>query len=49
MPRSSMPTTSSSPAPGSARRERKKLPNLVAVDFYRTGDLLKVARTLNGL
>jgi hypothetical protein len=32
---------------GRARKcqERKKLPNLVAVDFYRTGDLLKVART----
>jgi hypothetical protein len=29
--------------------ERKKLPNLVAVDFYRTGDLLRVARTLNNL
>jgi hypothetical protein len=29
--------------------ERKHLPNLVAVDFYRTGDLLRVVRTLNGL
>ncbi|HEY6546852.1 MAG TPA: hypothetical protein VI589_03065, partial [Vicinamibacteria bacterium] len=29
--------------------ERKKLPNVVAVDFYRTGALLRVVRTLNGL
>lgn len=31
------------------QRERRRLPNLVAVDFYATGDLLRVARTLNGL
>ena len=31
------------------RRERRMVPNLVAVDFYRTGDLFKVARTLNGI
>jgi hypothetical protein len=30
-------------------RERKKLPNVLLVDFYRTGDLLRVVRTLNGL
>jgi hypothetical protein len=29
--------------------ERGHLPNILAVDFYRTGDLLGVARTLNGL
>jgi hypothetical protein len=31
------------------RRERKMVPNLVAVDFYRTGDLFRVARALNGI
>ena len=31
------------------RRERKMVPNLLAVDFYRTGDLFKVARALNGV
>jgi hypothetical protein len=31
------------------QRERRRLPNLVAVDFYATGDLLRVVRTLNGL
>ncbi len=30
------------------RAERGRLPNLIAVDFYRTGDLFSVARTLNG-
>ena len=29
------------------QKERKHLPNLIAVDFYRTGDLFEVARTLN--
>ena len=29
--------------------ERHHLPNILAVDFYRTGDLFKVARKLNGL
>lgn len=29
--------------------ERGQIPNLLAVDFYRTGDLFRVARTLNGL
>jgi hypothetical protein len=24
-------------------------PNLIAVDFYRTGDLFRVARTMNGI
>jgi hypothetical protein len=31
------------------RRERGQLPNLLAVDFYRRGDLFRVVRTLNGL
>lgn len=31
------------------QKERKHLPNLIAVDFFDTGDLLRVARTLNGL
>ncbi|HRI61630.1 MAG TPA: hypothetical protein PK228_17950, partial [Saprospiraceae bacterium] len=31
------------------QKERKHLPNLIAVDFYRTGDLFEVARTLNGI
>jgi hypothetical protein len=31
------------------QRERGHLPNLVGVDFYRTGDLFRVCRTLNGL
>ena len=31
------------------QRERRKQANLVAVDFYRTGDLFRVVRTLNGL
>ncbi len=30
-------------------KERGKLPNILAVDFYRTGDLMRVVRTLNGL
>jgi hypothetical protein len=25
------------------------VPNLLAVDFYRTGDLFRVARALNGI
>jgi hypothetical protein len=29
------------------REERGRLPNVLAVDFYATGDLLRVARTLN--
>ena len=31
------------------QEERKKRANVVAVDFYRTGDLFRVVRTLNGL
>lgn len=31
------------------QRIRRRLPNLVAVDFYRQGDVLGVARTLNGV
>jgi hypothetical protein len=30
-------------------KERGMLPNLLAVDFHRTGDLLRVVRTLNGI
>jgi hypothetical protein len=30
-------------------RERGMVPNLIAVDFYRTGDLFKACRTLNGI
>jgi hypothetical protein len=30
-------------------RERARLPNIVAVDFYRTGDLFRVVKRLNGL
>jgi hypothetical protein len=30
-------------------RERSRLPNIIAVDFYRTGDLFQVVRRLNGL
>jgi hypothetical protein len=30
-------------------KERGLLPNLIAVDFYRTGDVIGVARTLNGI
>src|SRR5262249_56892911 len=33
---------------GAFRRERGRLPNLVAVDFYGTGDLIQVVRELNG-
>jgi hypothetical protein len=32
-----------------AQKERNHLPNVVAVDFYRTGDLFEVVRTLNGI
>jgi hypothetical protein len=31
------------------QKERGKLPNLVAVDFYHTGDLFAVIETLNGI
>jgi hypothetical protein len=31
------------------RRIRDRLPNLVAVDFYKHGDVLGVVRALNGL
>src|SRR5690606_36545529 len=30
-------------------RERGRLPNVIAVDFYATGDLLEVVDTLNGV
>jgi hypothetical protein len=31
------------------QQTRGHLPNLVAVDFYATGDLMRVVRTLNGV
>jgi hypothetical protein len=31
------------------RRIRGELPNLLAVNFYRRGDLFRVADTLNGV
>jgi hypothetical protein len=31
------------------KKERGMMPNLVAVDFYRTGDLIRVVNTLNGV
>jgi hypothetical protein len=31
------------------QKERGHLPNLIAVDFYRTGDVLEVAKTLNSV
>jgi hypothetical protein len=30
------------------KKERRMMPNLVAVDFYRTGDLMQVVDALNG-
>jgi hypothetical protein len=29
--------------------ERKMMPNLIAVDFYKTGNLFQVVETLNGI
>lgn len=31
------------------QEERKMLPNLIAVDFYKTGNLFEVVQTLNGI
>jgi hypothetical protein len=31
------------------KKQRRMMPNLVAVDFYRTGDLLRVVDALNGV
>lgn len=31
------------------RKERRMIPNLVAVDFYRSGDLMRVVDALNGV
>jgi hypothetical protein len=31
------------------QKKRDRIPNIVAVDFYRTGDLFKVVKQLNGL
>jgi len=33
---------------GTFRRERGRTPNIIAVDFYQTGDLVEVVRELNG-
>jgi hypothetical protein len=33
----------------SCEHERHHLANIIAVDFYRTGDLLKVVNALNGM
>jgi hypothetical protein len=33
----------------SCRKERGMTPNLIAVDFYRTGDLFRVVRAMNGI
>ena len=30
-------------------KERKHIPNIIAVDFYGTGDLMRVVDTLNGV
>jgi hypothetical protein len=34
---------------GTCERIRGQIPNLIAVDFYRLGDLLGVISTLNGV
>ena len=31
------------------KRERKMMPNLIAVDYYHTGDLVRVVDTMNGI
>jgi hypothetical protein len=31
------------------QKARGRLPNFIAVDFYATGDLMKVVQTLNGV
>ena len=31
------------------QRERGRLPNILAVDFYRSGDLFEVVAELNGV
>jgi len=31
------------------QKQRRMLPNLIAVDFYATGDLMRVAQTMNGI
>jgi len=31
------------------QRERRMVPNLIAVDFYKTGDLFRVCRAMNGV
>ena len=48
-PRSSTPTIFCWARAEKCERERSRLPNIIAVDFYRTGDLFKVVQHLNGL
>ena len=31
------------------QRERRHIPNIISVDFYSVGDLVRVANTLNGI
>jgi len=31
------------------QRERRRIPNIIAVDFYSVGDVVRVANTLNGI
>jgi hypothetical protein len=31
------------------QRERRRVPNIIAVDFWETGDVVGAARALNGL
>jgi hypothetical protein len=31
------------------KKSRKMMPNLIAVDFYKTGDLIRVVDALNGV
>jgi len=31
------------------RKQRRMIPNLVVVDFYRSGDLIRVVDALNGV
>ena len=47
-PRRSTPTARCCGARGSAQRIRDHVPNLVAVNFYKRGDLFRVVDTLNG-
>jgi hypothetical protein len=31
------------------QRERRRIPNIISVDFYSVGDVVRVANTLNGI